>query len=119
MDTYKDTDKILIIGTRQGSKENPAACTTMTKPLLRTVDILATGLTFTSPSQDITYKDTKKMFIDDNTTYRNIFLDWIKQPPTTDTIKNITETDTQIWERCLWTSSGALKLHKCKYYIMY
>ena len=59
------------------------------------------------------------MFINDNTTYSNKFLDWIKQPPTTETVKNITEADAQIWERCLWKSCGALKLHKYKYYIMY
>ena len=118
-ETYKYTDEIPIIGPGQGSKGAPAACTTMTIPLLRTLDKLATGVTFTSPTQEITYKATAKMYIDDNTTYSNKFLDWIQQPPTTETVKTITETDAQIWERCLWTSGGALKLHKCKYYIMY
>ena len=119
MSTYKYTDKIPIRGPGEGSKEAPTACTTMTIPLLCTVDKLATGVTFTSPLQNITYKTAAKMFIDDNKTYSNKFLDWIKQPPTTGTVKNITEADTKIWKRYLWTSSGALKLHKCKYYIMH
>lgn len=91
----------------------------MTIPLLRTVNKLATGASFTSTAQNITYKATAKMYIDDNTTYSDKFLDWIQQPLTTETIKNITEADAQIWKRCLWTSDRALKLHKCKYYIMY
>lgn len=34
-------------------------------------------------------------------------------------VQDVTVKDAQTWERCLWTSDGALKLHKCKYYILY
>ena len=117
--SYKSTESSPIIGPGQGSRGAPAACATMTIPLLRTLDKLSTGAHFTFPDKTIRYKAMAKMYIDDNTTYSNHFNEWIKRKPTAEEVGNITAKDAQTWEICLWTSGGSLKLHKCKYYIMH
>ena len=58
------------------------------------------------------------MFADDNTNYNNQFKAWLhKTPSDTEVLEGI-QKDSQTWERCLHTSGGKLKLHKCKYYMM-
>ena len=63
--SYKSTPSSPIIGPGQGSRGAPAACATMTIPLLRTLDRLAKGAHFISPDKSINYKATAKMYIDD------------------------------------------------------
>ena len=58
------------------------------------------------------------MFIDDNTSATNRFLDWLRAPPTPTELVTDLKHDAQTWERLLFTSGGLLKLRKCLYYVM-
>jgi hypothetical protein len=78
--TYSPTSP--IIGPEQGSMGGPAACSTITSPLLTAMNRLAHGLTFTSPDQRMHYVTRAKMFIDDNTNYSNNFQCWLHAPLT-------------------------------------
>ncbi len=111
-DTYQYSDISPIIGPGQGSMGGPAACSTITSPLLTAMDRLAPGLTFTSPDQRVSYATRAKMFIDDNSNYSNDFQRWLEQPPTPETLRDLIQHDAQTWERLLWTSGGLLKLEK-------
>ena len=91
----------------------------ITSPLLKVMDKLATGISFTDPLQGLHYATKALMFIDDNTNYSNRFLTWLHKPPTAATLRDTLEHDAQIWERLLWTSGGLLKLPKCLYYLMH
>jgi hypothetical protein len=117
--TYTYSDISPIIGPGQGSMGGPAACSTITSPLLSAMDRLAHGLTFTSPDQQVHYATRAKMFIDDNTNYSNDFQRWLTQPPTPEHLRDLIQHDAQTWERLLWTSGGLLKLEKCLYYLTY
>jgi hypothetical protein len=79
--TYTYSTESPIIGPGQGSMGGPAACSTITSPLLTAMDRLAHGLTFTSPDQQVHYATRAKMFIDDNTNYSNDFHRWLDTPP--------------------------------------
>jgi hypothetical protein len=115
--TYSTTSP--IIGPSQGSMGGPAACSTITSPLLTAMDRLAHGLIFTSPDQRVHYATRAKMFIDNNTNYSNDFHRWLATPPTPEALRDLIQHDAQTWERLLWTSGGLLKLEKCLYYLTY
>lgn len=70
---YKYSKNMPIIGPDQGSRAAMGACTTITTPLLHTMDRLADRLCFTSPDQQYEYKTTAKIFVDNNRTYNNDF----------------------------------------------
>jgi hypothetical protein len=57
------------------------------------------------------------MFIDDNSSTSNIFLQWLHCPPSVDLVVARLQHDAQVLERLLYTSGGLLKLRKCLYYI--
>jgi hypothetical protein len=78
-DTYTYSTTSPIIGPGQGSMGGPAACSTITSPLLTAMDRLAHGLTFTSPDKRVHYAPLAKMFIDDNTNYSNDFRQWARR----------------------------------------
>jgi hypothetical protein len=118
-DTYSYSTTSPIIGPGQGSMGGPAACSTITSPLLTAMDRLAHGLTFTSPDQQVHYETRAKMFIDDNSNYSNDFHRWLACPPTPEALRDMIQHDAQTWERLLWTSGGLLKLEKCLYYLTY
>ena len=108
-----------IIRPGQGTRGDMATCSTITTSLLCAMDKLAHGITFCTPNKKITYTNKVKMFVDDATKYVNDFIPWLTNKPFKQSIANILKHNVQIWERCLWTSGGLLKLLKCLYYIMY
>ena len=107
-----------IIGPGQGAKSAGAACTIITTPMLRIYDKLAHGLQFCDPTQQLEYVNKAKMFVDDTSKYMNNFKQWLQAPPTAEQVADLIQHDAQIWERCLWTTGGLLKLPKCLYYSM-
>ena len=117
--SYSSSTEHPLVRPGQGSKGGPAACSMITSPLLKVMDKLATGISFTEPLQQLQYATKALMFIDDNTNYSNHFLSWLHKPPTTTTLRDTLEHDAQIWERLLWTSGGLLKLPKCLFYLMH
>jgi hypothetical protein len=115
---YKGSDQPPIHGPRQGSRGGPASCSTMTPLLIEGMDRLCHGLTFCDPSQTHQYKTTTNMFIDDASNCTNEFVEWLHQTPHVSTIVSMLESDSQTWERLLWTSGGLLNLKKCLYYVV-
>ena len=59
------------------------------------------------------------MFVDDASKYANTFLQWIHKMPTIEEVTKQLTSEAQIWERCLWTLGGLLRLKKCLYYVIY
>jgi hypothetical protein len=85
----------------------------MTLLLLVGMDRLGHGLTFSDPSQDLQYKTTSNIFIDDASNYTNDFIDWLHQKPDAADVATMLEHDSQTWERLLWTSGRLLNLSTC------
>jgi hypothetical protein len=116
--SYSFTPTSPIHGPGQGSKGGTSSCSTLTSVLLDGMPRLCHGMTFTDPAQKLQYDATVKMFVDDASNGTNRFIEWLHEPPTIDTVVEMTRHDSQTWERFLWTSGGLLNLTKCAYYIL-
>jgi hypothetical protein len=79
--SYCYTPDSPIIGPGQGSRGNPAACSTITSPLIEGMDKLCHPISFTDPTQATHYKSTVSMYIDDALNTTNSFLRWLHEPP--------------------------------------
>jgi hypothetical protein len=102
--TYGTTDSSycymtgsFIIGPGQGSRGGPAACSTITSPLIEGMDKLCHGISFTDPTQATHYKSTVSMYIDDASNATNAFLRWLHEPLTDDVVSSMLQHDAQTW----------------------
>jgi hypothetical protein len=116
--SYRYSPDSPIIGPGQGSRGGPAACSTITSPLIEGMDKLCHDISFTDPTQAIHYKSTVSMYINDASNATNSFLCWLHEPPTDSVVLSMLQHDAQTWERLLWTTGGLLNLLKCLFYIM-
>ena len=115
---YKYSKESPIIGPGQGSQGAMVACGTASTPQLRAMDIPAHGLTFCCPKEEDKYNEKVIIYVDDNSNYSNKFKQWLNKKQDTIEVTKKIENDTKVWERCLWTSGGLLKLEKFLYYLM-
>ena len=116
---HKNTIDNPIIGPGQGSRGAVSACATTTSMAIKAYEKLATGYTGINPRATIFYTNKIKMFVDDASKYTNLFLQWIQALPPIKEVTTQLQSEAQIWERCLWTLGGLLRLKKCLYYIIY
>ena len=116
---HRNTPQTPIIGPGQGSRGAVAACATTTSIAIKAYEKLATGFSSTNPRDTINYEKKIKMFVDDASKYTNLFKQWINVTPNLSTVTRQLLKEAQIWERCLWTTGGLLRLKKCLYYILY
>ena len=105
---HKNTKNTPIIGPGQGSRGAVSACATTTSIAMKAYKKLATGFLGSNPTQSLHYINKIKMFVDNASKYSNLFLQWIKQMPSIQTVTTQLTQDAQIWERCLWTLGGLL-----------
>ena len=116
---HKNTIQNPIIGPGQGSRGAVSACAVTTSIAIKAYEKLATGFTGANPRKTVSYSSKIKMFVDDASKYTNLFMRWIQTMPTITEVTQQLTSEAQIWERCLWTLGGLLRLKKCLYYILY
>ena len=102
-----------LFGTGQGSGASPAAWLTLMIVLMQTLDrLVPERMRFTSPTHE--HSRLMDAFVDD--TALGFTDSVIMSCP--EMIQRLGEIS-QIWERLLFFSRGALNLNKCSWYIMY
>ena len=106
-----------ICGTGQGAPNAPQIWTFISSTMFKVHGQLAHGAHFESPDRDHSVRFSILGFVDDSDYYANHF-DLATVPTAQDLIETM-QSDAQIWHDSLWTSGGALELHKCSYHFIH
>jgi hypothetical protein len=113
-ENYQHCKTSPIYGTGQGSGNSPTVWLVISSILFDCYESKAHGAIFESPDRSLRLKLYRAGFVDDTASYVNSFCD--NNPPSPATMIAMLTHDSQLWSDLLWTSGGALELHKCVYH---
>jgi hypothetical protein len=115
-DSYTSDDLYRIYGVGQGSKAGPVSWARVSSIRFQAQELLGHGIKFACPERIIHHARHSNGFVDDTMGYFCDQSAWLSHPPSTQELFNGLKSDSQIWERLLWSSGGLLEIEKCRYY---
>ena len=105
-----------LFGTGQGSGASPIIWLTTCEVCLRVLDKLGFDVIFYSPDGKFEVKRQADAFVDD--TYLTVLTDYVDPAEAEADLIQKLKHNGKVWEQSLWSSGGALALHKCAWHLL-